>query len=156
MFQKHATSHSSVAPWTDPTEEAPAAPTAITPLIRGDRGVIQEAWAFVVSGHLAGKPTSDGNYQVSVRNLRTNTTITAPVRGDYFAAATADLTRRSVVQAGDVIEVRVLGPNGNIESQTANFTVTPEHLANAVLSVSLDGIGKPSQNLLLQNLPEPV
>ena len=138
------------APWTDPTETAAAAaPTAIT-----DRGVIQEAWAFVVSGHVEGKPAFDG-YKVIVRNLRTNTTITAPVRGDYFAAATADLTRRSVVQVGDVIEVRVLGPDGNIESQTANFTVTPEHLANAVLSVSLDGIGKPSQNLLLQNYPNP-
>ena len=137
------------APWTDPTEETAAAPTAIT-----DRGVIQETWAFVVSGHVEGKPTLDG-YKVSVRNLRTNTTITAPVRGDYFAAATADLTRRSVVQVGDVIEVRVLGPNGNVESQTVSFTVTPEHLANAVLSVSLDGIGKPMQSLLLQNYPNP-
>jgi hypothetical protein len=136
------------APWTNPAEEAPAAPTAIS------TEMPQAAWAFVVSGHLAGKLTLDG-YQVIVRNLRTNTTITAPVRGDYFAAATADLTRRSVVQAGDVIEVRVLGPNGNLESQTANFTVTPEHLANAVLSVKLDGIGKPNQNLLLQNYPNP-
>ena len=142
------------APWTDPAEETPAAPSAITPLIRGDRGVTQEAWAFVVSGHLEGKPTSDG-YQVSVRNLRTNTVITAPVQGDYFAAATADLTRRSVVQAGDVVEVRVIGPDGNVESQTVSFTVTPEHLANAVLSVRLDGVGKPNQNLLLQNYPNP-
>ena len=149
------------APWTDPTETATAAaPTAITPLIRGDRGVVQAAWAFVVSGRVGqptpyeSKPAFDG-YKVSVRNLRTNTTITAPVRGDYFAAATADLTRRSVVQAGDVIEVRVLGPDGNVESQTVSFTVTPEHLANAVLSVRLDGIGKPNQNLLLQNYPNP-
>ena len=142
------------APWTDPAEEAPAAPTAITPLIRGDRGVTQEAWAFVVSGHLEGKSAFDG-YQVSVRNLRTNSVITAPVQGDYFAAATADLTRRSVVQVGDVIELRVLGPNGNVESQTASFTVTPEHLVNAVLSVRLDSIGKPIQSQLLQNYPNP-
>ena len=58
------------APWTDPTEAAAASP-AITPLIRGDRGVPQEAWAFVVSGNLEGKPTFDG-YTISVRNLRTN------------------------------------------------------------------------------------
>ena len=141
------------APWTDPTEDA-AAPTAITPLIRGDRGVTQETWAFVVSGHLAGKPTFDG-YKVIVRNLRTNNIITTTVQGDYFAAATADLTRRSVVQAGDVIELRVLGPNGNAESQTHSFKVTPEHLANAVLPVRLDGIGQPAQNLLLQNYPNP-
>ena len=139
--------------WTNQTA-APAAPsvTSTEPL--------QEAWAFVVSGRIGqpnpyeGKLVLDG-YRVIVRNLRTNNTITAPVQGDYFAAATADLTRRSVVQAGDTVEVRVIGPDGNVESQTVHFTVTPEHLANAVLSVKLDGIGKPNQNLLLQNYPNP-
>ena len=131
------------APWTDKTEEAAAAPSAS-----------QEAWAFVVSGHLKGKPVFDGN-QVIVRNLRTNSTITTSVQGDYFAAATADLDRRSVVQVGDVIELRVIGPNGNAELQTLTFKVSPEDLANAVLSVSLDGIGQPTQNLLLQNYPNP-
>ncbi len=138
------------APWTDPTEETAAAPSAITSL----QGVAQEAWAFVVSGHLEGKTTFDG-YKVIVRNLRTNSTITASVQGDYFAAATADLTRRSVVQVGDVVEVRVIGPDGNFESQTLRFEVTPEHLSNAVLSVRLDNIGKPTQNLLMQNYPNP-
>ena len=142
------------APWTDKTEAAAAAPPTLTPLISGDRGVAQEAWAFVVSGHLAGKPTYDG-YQVIVRNLRTDNTITASVQRDYFAAATADLTRRSVVQVGDVIEVRVISPDGNVESQPLSLKVTPEHLANAILPVSLDGIGQPSQNLLLQNYPNP-
>ena len=141
------------APWTDPAEEAPAAPAISTEMP-------QEAWAFVVSGRVGepnpyeGKTAFDG-YQVIVRNLRTNTVITAPVQGDYFAAATADLTRRSVVQAGDTVELRVIGPDGNVESQTVSFTVTPEHLANAVLSVRLDGIGQPTQNLLLQNYPNP-
>ena len=140
------------APWTDPvpetTEVSAAAPSALS------TGNPQAAWAFVVSGHLAGKPAFD-SYQVSVRNLRTNSVITTPVQGDYFAAATADLARRSVVQAGDVVEVRVIGPNGNAESQVRTFKVTPEHLANAVLSVNLDGIGQPKQNLLLQNYPNP-
>ena len=136
------------APWTDPTEDTAAAPTI-------SMEIPQEAWAFVVSGHLKGKPALDGNYKVIVRNLRTNSVITAPVQADYFAAATADLTRRSVVQVGDVIELRVLGPDGNFESQIHSFKVTPQHLANAVLSVSLDGIGQPAQNLLLQNYPNP-
>ena len=131
------------APWTDQTEAA-AAPSVIS----------TEAWAFVVSGHLKGKPAFDG-YQVSVRNLRTNSVIAAPVQGDYFAAATADLTRRSVIRVGDVLELRVIGPGGNAELQTLNFKVTPEDLANAVLSVSLDGIGQPTQNQLLQNYPNP-
>ncbi|MDE0014857.1 MAG: hypothetical protein OXU51_01635, partial [Candidatus Poribacteria bacterium] len=143
------------APWTDPMDqtEAAAAP-GITPSIREDREVAQEAWAFVISGHLKGKSTFDG-YQVIVRNLSTNSIITTSVQGDYFAAATVDLTRRSVVQVGDVIELRVVGPNGNAESQTLTFKVSPEHLTNAVLSVRLDGIGQPTQNLLLQNYPNP-
>ena len=138
------------APWTDPTEAAAAAPSAISTELP------QKAWAFVVSGHLEGKPALlDGNYQVIVRNLRTNRVITASVQGDYFAAATADLTRRSVVQVGDVIELRVIGPSGNVESQTLSVKVTPEHLVNAVLSIRLDGIGRPTENLLLQNYPNP-
>ena len=135
------------APWTNPTEAA-AAPSVIS------TEMPQEAWAFVVTGNLEGKPAFDG-YQVSVRNLRTNRILTTAVQGDYFAAATADLTRRSVVQAGDVIELRVIGPNGNAESQVRTFEVTPKHLANAVLSVNLDGIGQPEQDLLLQNYPNP-
>ncbi len=133
--------------WTNQTEDAAAAPAiSVEP--------IQEAWAFVVNGHLQGKPAFDG-YRVIVRNTRTDSTITAPVRGDYFAAATADLARRSVVHVGDVIEVRVIGPEGNIESHTLNFKVTPEDLANAVLSIRLDNIGQPKLTQLLQNFPNP-
>ena len=132
--------------WTNQMEAA-AAPAVSVESIR-------EAWAFVVSGHLEGKMAFDG-YQVIVRNLRTNSTITASVQGDYFAAATADLARRSVVQVGDVIEVRVIGSGGNVESHTLNFKVTPEHLANAVLSIRFDSIGKPKLTQVLQNFPNP-
>ena len=114
----------------------------------------KETWAFVVSGNLVSKPVWDG-YKVIVRNLRTNSTITASVQGDYFAAATADLARRSVVKVGDVLELRVIGSDGNIESEKLRFEVTPEHLANAVLHVTLDDIGRPEQNMLLQNYPNP-
>ena len=132
--------------WTNQTETAAAPAISVEP--------IQEAWAFVVSGHLEGQPAFDG-YQVIVRNLRTNSTITTSVRGDYFAAATADLARRSVVEVGDVIEVHVIGPEGTIESHTLKSIVTPEHLANAVLSIRLDGIGQPKLTQLLQNFPNP-
>ena len=81
--------------------------------------------------------------------------ITTSVQGDYFAAATADLARRSVVEIGDVIEVRVVGPNKNVESHTFNFEVTPESIADAVLSVRLDSIGQPKLTQLLQNFPNP-
>ena len=131
--------------WTNQTE---AAAPAITP------EPIQEAWAFVVDGHLEGKLAFDG-YQVIVRNTRTDSTITASVQGNYFAAATADLARRSVVEVGDVIEVRVIGPEGNVESHTLNFKVTPEDLENAVMSIRFDSIGQPKLTQLLQNFPNP-
>ncbi len=136
------------APWRDPTEESAAAPAVTSTEMLG------ETWAFVVSGRLEGKSAYD-SYQVIVRNLRTDSVITASVQGGYFAAATADLARRSVVQVGDRIEVRVIGPDGNVESQTHGFEVTSEHLANAVLSVRLDGIGNPERSRLLQNYPNP-
>ena len=134
------------SPWTNETEAAAAPAISVEP--------VQEAWAFVVSGHLEGQQAFDG-YQVIVRNLRTDSTITGSVQGDYFAAATADLARRSVVEIGDVIEVRVIGPDRNVESHTFNFEVTPESIADAVLSVRLDSIGQPKLTQLLQNFPNP-
>ena len=135
--------------WTNQTENAAAAPP-----ISVDTFQEQETWAFVVTGHLEGQSAFDG-YQVTIRNLRTDSVITASVQGDYFAAATADLARRSVVEAGDVIEVSVIGPSGNVESHTLSYKVTPEDLANAVLSVRLDSIGQPKLTQLLQNFPNP-
>ena len=134
--------------WTDQTEEIAAAPGISVNASQ------QHGWAFVVSGHLAGRPAFDG-YQVIVRNMRTDTTITASVEGDYFAAATVDLSRRNVVEVSDVIEVRVIGPDRNVESHVLNFKVTPEALANAVLSINLDSIGQPKLTQLLQNFPNP-
>ena len=133
--------------WTNQTESTAAAPTISVEPIQG-------AWAFVVSGQLHGKPAFDG-YQVMVRNQSTDTVITGTVRGSYFAAATADLSRRNVVKVGDVVEVDVIGPSGNVESDTFSYKVTPEDLADAVLSIRLDGIGKPKLTQLLQNFPNP-
>ncbi|MCG9128070.1 T9SS type A sorting domain-containing protein [Candidatus Poribacteria bacterium] len=133
--------------WTTPSEDA--ASPAVNPL-----QFSQETWAFVVSGKLDGKSTYDG-YKVIVRNLRTDNTITTNVEGDYFAAATADLTRKSVVNVGDEIEVQVIAPDGNIESRTLRLKVSPQDLVNALLSVNIDGIGKPINNQLLQNYPNP-
>ena len=132
------------APWTNQTEAAAAAPLARS----------NQTWAFVVSGNLHGIAHSNG-YTVAVRNLRTNAVITSEVRGNYFAAATADLNYRSVVEVGDTLEVSVTDTNGNIASQTFSFTVNPTHLENAVMTVSLDSIGIPKRSQLLQNYPNP-
>ena len=67
----------------------------------------------------------------------------------------AALAQRSVVEVGDLLQVRVIGPDGNVESDTFSSIVNPEDLANAVLSIRLDGIGKPKLTRLLQNFPNP-
>ena len=135
------------APWTN-QPQVPAAPTARsidTP---------NSAWAFVVSGQLEGVQNLDG-YLVTVRNLRTNAIMTNRVRDGYFAAATADLSRQSVVRVGDPLEVTVADATGEIASEKLSFVVTPEALANAVLPITLNGIGIPQQSLVLQNYPNP-
>ncbi len=134
------------APWTDQREEVPAAPSSIS--------IPQETWAFVVSGHLKGTRKYNG-YHITVRNTRTNAVITTQVSDNYFAAATADLTRRSVVQVGDTLEVTVTDTTGNVASEKYVFTVTPDNLTNALLSVQLDSIGQPNSDQLLQNYPNP-
>ena len=134
--------------WTNPTQATAAAPTA-TP-----NTTAHEAWAFVVSGKLDGTQKYDG-YHITVRNLRTNTVMTAQVSDNYFAAATADLTRRSVVQVGDTLELTVTDTTGNVASEKYIFKVTPDNLANALLPVILDSIGQPNKDQLLQNYPNP-
>ncbi len=136
------------AGWANPQQDSAAAPTA-TPNITAP-----ETWAFVVSGQLDGTQQYDG-YLITVRNTRTNTLMTAQVNDNYFAAATADLTYRNVVQVGDTLEVTVTDTNGNVASEKYIFTVTPDNLANALLPVTLDSIGQPNKDRLLQNYPNP-
>ena len=113
-----------------------------------------DTWAFVVSGHLASDRNPEGFF-VTVRNLTTNDIMTGIVRDGYFAAATANLARESVVNAGDVLEVSVTDTTGEAASERVNFTVTPDILANALLAVRLDNVGRPGRSILLQNYPNP-
>ncbi len=113
-----------------------------------------QTWAFVVSGYLEGRQHLDG-YLVRVQNLRTGTVMETRVRDNYFATATVDLNRRSVVELGDTLALTVNDTHGNIVSEKYIFTVNPTNLADAVLHVSLDSIGVPKKSLLLQNYPNP-
>ncbi len=132
------------APWTTQSQVAAA------PNVTSSEG----AWAFVLSGRLESERNLNG-YLVTAQNLRTNAIMTGNVRDGYFAVATADLSRRSIVQVGDSLEVTVTDTTGEIASEQFNFTVTPDTLVNAVLPVTLDGVGTPKQTLLLQNYPNP-
>ncbi len=132
------------AAWTTPRHAA-AAPSVIS-----NEGV----WAFVVSGRLESERNLDG-YLVIARNLQTDDTMTGSVRDGYFAVASADLSRQSIVRTGDSLEVTVVDTTGETASEKFSFTVTPDTLTNAVLSVRLDGVGTPGQTVLLQNYPNP-
>ena len=130
--------------WMNQTQVA-AAPLATIP---------NQTWAFVVSGYLEDTQHFNG-YLVTVRNTRTNTIMTAQVRENYFATATADLNYRSVVEVGDILELIVTDTHDNIASDTFSFTVNAANITNAVLNVTLNSIGTPKKSLLLQNYPNP-
>ena len=132
------------AAWTTQRHVA-AAPSVIS-----NEGV----WAFVVSGRLESERNLDG-YLVIARNLQTDAIMIGNVRDGYFAVAAADLSRRSIVEVGDSFEISVTDTTGEIASEKFSFTVTPDTLINAVLSVTLDGVGTPKQTVLLQNYPNP-
>ena len=132
------------AAWTNQPQVAAAPGTALT----------EGAWAFVISGRLESERNLDG-YLVIARNLQTDAIMMGNVRDGYFAVATADLSRRCIVEVGDSFEISVTDTTGEIASEKFSFTVTPDTLVNAVLSVRLDGVGTPKQTVLLQNYPNP-
>ncbi|MBM3238712.1 T9SS type A sorting domain-containing protein [Candidatus Poribacteria bacterium] len=141
------------AAWTRPP--MPAAPAVQT----------DGAWAFVVSGRilecekalfasLSSLPRKLP-FAVTVRNTRTNAVATDVVREGYFAAAFADLNRKSVVQEGDRLEIQVQDQSGEIASETLSYTVTVESIRQAFLPITIKNVGVPRQSLLLQNYPNP-
>ena len=135
------------ASWTNPiqTAAAPSIPSIPT---------YKDTWAFIISGKLKGTHNLDG-YLVNVTNTRTNTVMTTQIGDNYFAAATANLSFDNVVEVGDRIEVLVTDLYGDIASETYSLIVSPENIENAMMSINLEGIGKPKRNALLQNYPNP-
>ena len=135
------------ASWSNPLQRAAAPHIPSIP-------TYNDTWAFMVSGKLNGTQNLDG-YFVNVKNTRTKTVMTTQVEDDYFAAATADLSFNNVVEIGDRIDVMVTNAIGEIVSETYSFTVSQQNIENALMSINLEGIGKPKKNALLQNYPNP-
>ena len=135
------------ASWTNPIQTAAAPYTSSI-------HTYKDTWAFMVSGRLKGTQNLDG-YSVNVTNTRTKTVMTTHIEDNYFAAATADLSFNNVVEVGDRIEVLFTDLYGDIASETYSFIVSPENIENAMISINLEGIGKPKRNALLQNYPNP-
>ena len=129
--------------WTNPS-------SAAAPVVTVDS--TPSTWAFVVSGRLAN--IAEG-YTVGVTNTRTNVTVTDVVQHGYFGAAFADLTQKTVVQAGDVITVNLLDSASSIIGEPTTYTVTPKMIEAAFVSLSLEITPHPKTTVLLQNYPNP-
>lgn len=144
------------APVVAETPEAPAegeddAPAA--PALRTYNGT----WAFVVTSDLQGIEAG-ASYVVVAENLRTGIVTTKQVSGDAqrISAAWADLNRKSVVEAGDKLEVALYDARGVIVSGPFQRTVTTTDIRNAYLTLQLRvGDVQPKDTLLAQNFPNP-
>ena len=134
--------------WGNTVEDAAAAPGIQLP---------STAWAFVISGDLL--ETEVGvSYTVVAKNHRTGEVATRLVSSDHkeFNAVWADLTRKSVIEAGDTLEVTLLDEWDNIVSGPFTHKVGIEDLRNAYLSLPLTvGDVHPAETILAQNFPNP-
>ena len=118
------------------------------------------AWAFVVSGSVLDSETmsvKDSHYTVTVKNLRTGDSATEVVeKSGYFAAAWADLTRKSVIETEDIVEITVMDSSGSIVSGPVVSEITLDDVRNATVKVRLRlGDIIPAKSSLLQNYPNP-
>ncbi|MXY99433.1 T9SS type A sorting domain-containing protein [Candidatus Poribacteria bacterium] len=129
-------------------DDAPAAPTLSTH---------QNTWAFVVTSNVRGMETDTG-YTLVAENLRTGNIATENITSDVKRAAAvwADLNRKSVVEAGDKLEIALYDEQGNVVSGPFQRTVTTADIRNAFLSLQLNvGDVQPKDTILAQNFPNP-
>ena len=128
--------------------DAPAAPAFRT---------YNNAWAFVVTSDLQDMEAG-ASYVVVAENLSTGIVTTKTVTGEAkrISAAWADLNRKSVVAAGDKLEVALYDSRGAIVSGPFQRTVTTTDIHNAYLTLQLRvGDVQPKDTLLAQNFPNP-
>ena len=129
-------------------EDAPAAPALST---------FKSAWAFVVTSDIQGMHTGMA-YTLVAENLRTGIIATENVTSAVkrSSAVWADLNRKSVVEAGDKLEVALYDERGNIVSGPFQRTVSTADIRNAFLSLQLNvGDVQPKDTILAQNYPNP-
>ena len=137
------------APAEEPVvEEVAAAPALST---------FKSAWAFVVTSDIQGMDTGTG-YTLVAENLRTGIIATenATSAVNRSSAVWADLNRKSVVEAGDKLEIALYDERGNIVSGPFQRTVSTDDIRNAFLSLQLNvGDVQPQDTILAQNYPNP-
>ena len=134
--------------WSNTMEDTAAAPGIQLP---------STGWAFVVSGDLL-ETEAGVAYTVVAKNNRTGAVATRRVSSEHneFNTVWADLTRKSVIEAGDTLEVILFDDLGNIVSGPFTHKVGLDDLRNAYLSLPLTvGDVHPASTILGQNFPNP-
>ena len=129
-------------------DAAPAAPALST---------YKSAWAFIVTSDIHGMDTGTA-YTLVAENLRTGVIATENVTSGAkrSSAVWADLNRKSVVEAGDKLEIALYDDRGQVVSGPFQRTVTTRDIRNAFLSLQLKvGDVQPQDTLLAQNFPNP-
>ena len=112
-------------------------------------------WAFGVGGTFFGSD-ADGR-AITVRNRRTKAILRVQMEDNHYAVAFANLNRRRVVEAGDVLEIRIGGMDGQVGANLVfAHTITAEDLRRAFARIDLSqSTFQPSATQLLQNYPNP-
>ena len=98
------------------------------------------------------------SYTLVAENLRTGAIATENVTSTAkrSSAVWADLNRKSVVEAGDKLEVALYDERGTIVSGPFQRTVSTADIRNAFLSLQLTvGDVQPKDTILAQNFPNP-
>lgn len=137
--------------WNNQPEAADDAPAA--PTLSADKNT----WAFVVTSDIRNMETDIG-YILVAENLRTGIIATENITSDVkrSSAVWADLNRKSVVEAGDKLEIALYDERGNIVSGPFQRTVSTDDIRNAFLSLQLTvGDVRPKDTVLAQNFPNP-
>ncbi len=117
----------------------------------------KSAWAFVVTSEIRGMEIGTG-YTLVAENLRTGIIATENVTNAArrSSAVWADLNRKSVVEAGDKLEIALYDERGNIVSGPFQRTVSTSDIRNAFLNLQLNvGDVQPQDTILAQNYPNP-
>ena len=115
------------------------------------------AWAFIVTSNIHGIQTGT-KYTLIAENLRTGTraaeNITTGAR--RATAVWADLNRKSVIEAGDTLEIVLYDDRGSVVSGPFQQTVTTTDIRKAFLHLDMTlGDVRPQETLLAQNYPNP-
>ena len=121
-----------------------------------------ETWAFVMTGlvhETEHELTSSGKYLATVTNLRTGASASdmVGVSGEgRFTVVWADLSRKSVVEVSDRVEVVLKDATGEIVSGPSIYQVTPEDIERAFGTITMEmGNIVPEKSVLAQNYPNP-